>query len=76
VEQIHSHRHDPRPRLTPREREILSLAAEGRSGPEIARKLFLSPATVKTHLSNIYEKLDVSDRAAAVAKALREGVLQ
>lgn len=76
AEQIRAHRHDPRPRLSPREREILSLAAEGRSGPEIARILFLSPNTIKTHLANIYEKLGVSDRAAAVAKALREGVLQ
>jgi two-component system, NarL family, nitrate/nitrite response regulator NarL len=76
AEQIRAHRHDPRPRLSPREREILTLAAEGRSGPEIARILFLSPSTVKTHLANIYDKLDVSDRAAAVAKALREGVLQ
>lgn len=76
ADQIRAHRHDPRPRLSPREREILNLAAEGRSGPEIARLLFLSPNTVKTHLSNIYEKLGVSDRAAAVAKALREGVLQ
>lgn len=76
AEQIRAHRHDPRPRLTLREREILTLAAEGRSAPEIARLLFLSPATIKTHLSNIYDKLGVSDRAAAVAKALREGVLQ
>jgi two-component system nitrate/nitrite response regulator NarL len=76
AEQIRAHRHDPRPRLTLREREILTLAAEGRSAPEIARLLFLSPATIKTHLSNIYDKLGVNDRAAAVAKALREGVLQ
>jgi two-component system, NarL family, nitrate/nitrite response regulator NarL len=76
AEQIRAHRHDPRPRLTVREREILTLAAEGRSAPEIARVLFLSPATIKTHLSNIYDKLGVNDRAAAVAKALREGVLQ
>lgn len=76
AEQIRAHRHDPRPRLTLREREVLSLAAEGRSAPEIARLLFLSPATIKTHLSNIYDKFGVSDRAAAVAKALREGVLQ
>ncbi len=76
AEQIRAHRHDPRPRLSPRELEILRLAAEGRSGPEIARILFLSPNTIKTHLANIYEKLGVSDRAAAVAKALREGVLQ
>lgn len=73
--QIRAHRHDERPRLSAREREILALTAEGRSSPEIARLLFLSPSTVKTHLQNIYEKLDVSDRAAAVAKALREGVL-
>ena len=76
AEQIRAHRHDPRPRLTVREREILTLAADGRSAPEIARILFLSPATIKTHLSNIYDKLGVSDRAAAIAKALREGVLQ
>jgi two-component system nitrate/nitrite response regulator NarL len=76
AEQIRAHRHDPRPTLTPREQEILAHAAEGRSGPEIARLLYLSPATVKTHLANIYDKLGVSDRAAAVAKALREGVLQ
>lgn len=76
AEQIRAHRHDPRPRLTPREREILTLAAEGRSAPEIARLLFLSHATIKTHLSNVYDKLGVNDRAAAVAKALREGVLQ
>jgi len=75
AEQIRAHRYDERPRLTAREREILSLVGEGRSGPEIARLLFLSPATVKTHLQNIYDKLEVSNRAAAVAKALREGVL-
>jgi two-component system nitrate/nitrite response regulator NarL len=76
AEQIRAHRDDTRPRLSPREREILTMTAEGRSTPEIARLLFLSTSTVKTHLQNIYEKLEVSDRAAAVAKALREGVLQ
>jgi len=75
AEQIRAHRQDERPRLSAREREILTLTAEGRSSPEIARLLFLSTSTVKTHLQHIYEKLDVSDRAAAVAKALREGVL-
>ena len=73
--QIRAHRQDERPRLSAREREILALTAEGRSSPEIARLLFLSTSTVKTHLQNIYEKLEVSDRAAAVAQALREGVL-
>jgi two-component system nitrate/nitrite response regulator NarL len=75
AEQIRSRRVDDRPRLSPREREILGLIAEGRSGPEIARHLYLSPATVKTHLANVYEKLEVSGASAAVAKALREGVL-
>ena len=76
ADQIRAHRHDQRPRLSAREREILALTAEGRSSPEIARLLFLSTSTVKTHLQHIYEKLEVSDRAAAVAKAFREGVLR
>lgn len=74
--EIRGRRDDQRPKLTDREREVLQLASEGWNGPEIARKLFLSPATVKTHLANIYDKLEVPDRASAVAKALREGVLQ
>jgi two-component system nitrate/nitrite response regulator NarL len=67
---------DDRPVLTSREREILSLTAEGLSGPEIGRRLFLSPATVKTHLQHLYGKLGVSDRAAAVAEAMRRGLLE
>jgi two-component system nitrate/nitrite response regulator NarL len=74
--EIRARHDDTRPKLTPREREVLTLLAEGHSGPRIADVLFLSPSTVKTHLANIYEKLEVSDRAAAVAKALRQGVLQ
>jgi PAS domain S-box-containing protein len=62
--------------LSARELEVLRLATEGNSGPEIARKLFISPATVKTHFENIYEKLGVSDRAAAVAQALRTGLIR
>jgi two-component system, NarL family, nitrate/nitrite response regulator NarL len=61
--------------LTPRELEVLALAAEGRSGPQIGRELFVSPATVKTHLRNIYDKLGVKDRAAAVAEGMRRGLL-
>ena len=57
--------------LTARELEILRHAADGKRGPEIARLLVISPSTVKTHFENIYEKLGVSDRAAAVAQALR-----
>lgn len=63
------------PRLTPREREVLQLAAHGCMGPEIARRLYLSTATVKSHFENIYGKYGVRDRAAAVAQALREGLI-
>jgi PAS domain S-box-containing protein len=61
--------------LTKRELEVLGLAAAGNSGPQIAEQLTLSPATVKTHFEHIYEKLGVGDRAAAVAYALRTGVI-
>jgi PAS domain S-box-containing protein len=64
------------PELTPREREVLQLTAEGLSGKEIAQTLYLSPSTVKTHFENIYAKWAVSDRASAVAKAMREGLIQ
>lgn len=65
-----------RPRLTPREREVLALSAEGYSTRDIGKSLHLSPATVKTHLQSLYEKLGVSDRTAAVAVALRGGLLE
>jgi two-component system nitrate/nitrite response regulator NarL len=61
--------------LSAREREILGLLAEGASAPDIARQLYLSPATVKTHLHNVYEKLGVSERAAAVAEGMRRGLI-
>lgn len=61
------------PSLTPREREVLQLAAEGLTGPGIADALVISHATVRAHFRNIYEKLGVSERPAAVAKALRVG---
>jgi PAS domain S-box-containing protein len=62
--------------LSARELQVLRLAAEGNSGPAIASELTLSPGTVKTHFENIYEKLGVSDRAAAVAQALRIGMFR
>jgi two-component system nitrate/nitrite response regulator NarL len=61
--------------LTMRELEILGLAAEGNSGPAIAAQLGISPTTVKTHFENAYEKLGVPDRAAAVAVAIRLGLI-
>lgn len=63
------------PQLTPRELEVLQLAAHGLGGRQIAERLVLSPATVKSHFENIYARLGVSDRAAAVAHALREGLI-
>jgi two-component system nitrate/nitrite response regulator NarL len=67
---------DERPALTAREREILRLTADGHSAPQIAEELFLSPTTVRTHLQHLYEKLGVSDRAAAVAEAMRQHLLE
>jgi two-component system nitrate/nitrite response regulator NarL len=64
------------PLLTERERQVLVRLCEGRSAPEIARELFLGVTTVKTHLGNLYEKLGVSDRAAAVAEAMRRGLVE
>jgi PAS domain S-box-containing protein len=61
--------------LTPRETEVLALAADGLGGLELAEHLVLSHATVRTHFQNIYEKLDVGNRAAAVAKAIRLGLI-
>jgi DNA-binding CsgD family transcriptional regulator len=63
-------------RLSARELQVLRLAAEGNTGPEIAERLFVSPATIKTHFQHIYEKLGVGDRAAAVAHALRIGLIR
>jgi two-component system nitrate/nitrite response regulator NarL len=67
---------EERPALTPREHEILVLTAGGYSAPAIGEQLHLSQSTVKTHLKSLYEKLGVSDRAAAVAEAMRRGLLE
>jgi DNA-binding NarL/FixJ family response regulator len=61
--------------LSAREREVLALVAKGTSNREIARVLFISEATVKTHLTHLYAKLGVKDRAAAVAVAYDRGIL-
>ncbi|MFI8360967.1 response regulator [Streptomyces sp. NPDC085612] len=60
--------------LTDREREVLCLIADGRSNREIARALVLSEKTVKTHVSNILMKLDLSDRTQAALWAVRHGI--
>jgi DNA-binding NarL/FixJ family response regulator len=62
-------------RLTPRELEVLELVAAGNTNREAATRLFISAATVKSHLLNIYAKLGVQDRAAAVAEAFSQGLL-
>jgi DNA-binding NarL/FixJ family response regulator len=62
--------------LSVREVEVLSLVARGLSNGEVARRLHLSQATVKTHLARIYGKLGVDDRTAAVTEALERGVLR
>jgi len=63
------------PALSPRERKVLALIAQGRSIPAMAAELFLAPSTVKTHVQWLYEKLGVSDRGAVVAEAMRRGLL-
>ena len=67
---------DDAPVLSPREREVLRMIAEGHSGPAIAARLQIGTATVKTHTQNVYDKLGVSERAAAVAVAMRRKLLQ
>jgi DNA-binding NarL/FixJ family response regulator len=65
----------PIPTLSPRETEVLTLVAAGQSNPSIAATLFISEATVKTHLLHVFEKLGVSDRTRAVTKAMELGLL-
>lgn len=61
--------------LSRRELEVLELVASGMSSPAIGDHLYISTSTVKTHLRSIYRKLGVDDRAAAVATAIRSGVI-
>ncbi len=62
------------PELTEREREVLELIAQGRGNQEIASRLHISPKTVSNHISNIFGKLQVADRARAIVKARQAGL--
>jgi DNA-binding NarL/FixJ family response regulator len=79
VRRLHSER-PPAPgaaiALTDRERQVLEQLAAGRENAQIATALFISQNTVKTHVSNILEKLEVSNRVQAVVRAYREGLLE
>ncbi len=62
------------PELTAREREILDLIVQHKANPEIAKRLYLSPKTVRNHVSNIFTKLQVADRAQAIIRAREAGL--
>ncbi|SIO87322.1 response regulator transcription factor [Nocardiopsis sp. JB363] len=66
----------PVPTLSGRELEILGLLAQGLSNRAISKRLFISEATVKTHLVHVFEKLDVDNRTAAITTALRRGLIR
>jgi DNA-binding CsgD family transcriptional regulator len=68
-----SRRH-PVPRLTPRQEDLLQLVAAGHTNTQIARRLGISESTVRTHLENIYQRLQVSSRTAAVTRAFADRV--
>ena len=76
LQQIRIRAEDTSTKLTAREQEVLRLVADGHSGPDIAEQLYIEASTVKTHLQHVYEKLGVSERAAAVAEAMRRGLLE
>ncbi|HET7668076.1 MAG TPA: response regulator transcription factor, partial [Mycobacterium sp.] len=63
------------PRLSPRELEVLQLLAEGFGVADIARQLYFSESTAKTHISKIYEKLGAANRAQAIMRAIKSGLL-
>ncbi len=62
------------PELTAREREVLDLIARGRNNQEISKEFYLSPKTVRNHISNIFTKLQVADRAQAIIRAREAGL--
>ncbi len=75
MDQIRGHADHRQTQLSPRELEMLVDLAKGLSAPEIGRQRHLSSSTVKSYLHQLYEKLGVSDRAAAVAEGMRRGLI-
>jgi DNA-binding NarL/FixJ family response regulator len=81
IEQFAAHSKEPRPdssleQLTDREREVMALVAQGLSNDEIAQRLFVSPATAKTHVSRAMVKLGARDRAQLVVLAYESGLVR
>ena len=76
ADQIRLHAQPDAPVLSEREHQVLRGFAEGLSIPQLATQLFIGNSTVKTHTQRLYEKLGVSDRAAAVAEGMRRGLLE
>ena len=64
------------PQLSPREKEVLDLLADGLGVAQISRRLFISESTTKTHISKLYEKLGAGNRAQAIMAALRLGLIE
>lgn len=71
-----SHMRSPQARLSPRELQVLELVAQGKANTEVAAELFVTEATVKSHLAHVFTKLDVSSRTSAVASARAQGLLR
>jgi len=75
AKEIRLRNRDDRPHLTGREQEILMLLANGYNTPQIAKQIQLAASTIRTHLRNIYKKLNVKGQVGAVAVALRLGLI-
>jgi two-component system, NarL family, nitrate/nitrite response regulator NarL len=75
VTELRAREQPQRSLLSEREMQVLRLIADGLTGPEIGTRLYISSSTVKTHVKSLLEKLEVSDRAAAVAEAMRRGLI-
>jgi two-component system nitrate/nitrite response regulator NarL len=75
VSELRAREQPQRSLLSEREMQVLRLIADGLTGPEIGARLYISSSTVKTHVKSLLEKLEVNDRAAAVAEAMRRGLI-